>query len=163
MRQQGMTLVEVLVSLGLLSTLMLAVVSWTQVSGRELASAVEPARWERAAVAVLQSIQDDLLIGDFQGNSDEILRVRVEQGQLLISTRRGSYPGGPLLREYAIDRVAGVLIVTERTSVNRRPDHTKARLLLGDVAAWHCRLEDESLRVELVSTMGKRLVRRYPL
>ncbi len=161
MRQQGMTLVEVLVSLGLLSVLMLAVVSWTQVSGRELASAVEPARWERAAAAVLQSIQDDLLIGDFQGKDDETPRVRIDAGQLVIPTRRGSYPGGPLLREYAMDRAAGTLIVTERTSVNRRPDQTYARLLLGDVADWRCRLEDETLRVEIVSTTGQRLVRRY--
>lgn len=163
MRQQGMTLVEVLVSLGLLSAVMLAVVSWTQVSGRELALAIEPARWERAAAAVLQSIQDDLLIGDFQGNGEQSPRVRIDAGQLVIPTRRGSYPGGPLVREYAIDRAAGTLIATERTSVERRPDHTKARLLLGDVADWRCSLEGEILRVEIVSIAGRRLVRRYLL
>ena len=161
MRQQGMTLVEVLVSLGLLSAVMLGVVSWTQVSGRELAAAVEPARWERAAAAVLQSIQDDLLIGDFQAEGAETPRVRIDEGQLVIPTRRGSHPGGPLVREYAFDRAAGTLVATERTRVERRPDQTAARLLLGDVADWRCSLEDEVLRVEILSTTGKWLVRRY--
>ena len=70
MRQAGMTLLELVVSLGLLSAMMLVVVSWTQVSGRHLTRAVEPARWERSAAAVLQSIQDDLLIGDFSGQRE---------------------------------------------------------------------------------------------
>ena len=164
---QGMTLVEVMVSLCLLSAVMLAVVSWTQISGRSLASAVEPARWERSAAAALQSIQDDLLMGDFQAGDIETRRVRMEQGRLVIPTRRGSPPGGPLVREYALDRGAGTLIATERIAVERRPDQTEARLLLGNVANWRCILEENEegkrLRVELVSTEGMRLARRYVL
>src|SRR5262245_54931208 len=67
---RGMTLLEVLVSLVLLSALSLASLAWTRVA-RELGSSVQPLSWMSAAENVLEQVGLDLTTGDFEPAEDE--------------------------------------------------------------------------------------------
>ena len=142
---RGMTLVEVLVSLALLSALSLASLGWTQMT-RDLARSVEPIAWNAAADRVMQQISNDLTTGDFSPSDEEELptapttvtatqkrRVSVESGSLLrIRTRSRSESSGEVTREF-FRRGDGTLMVRE---------NARERVFVDRVASWRCELRE---------------------
>jgi len=139
---RGLTLVEMLVCLALLSCLMLAVVSWTQAAARSGADLAGPQAWRSAAERVLELIHGDLMSGDWPPDNDSRTkfqpRVTVENGELMIRTR----DGGPVLHRYTFDRSRNVL--SRKAQPMERPSTTPhdQQLLLQRVKDWTCVIEN---------------------
>ncbi len=164
--RRGLTMIEVLVALGLLSALVFTLTSWIQTTARAGALA-EPVRWRVAAEAVLQLIHDDLMTGDFlteqQRRRSRQPRVMVENGSLRIRTR-AVQPGdetGPTIHRYELD-----ILISElgRTNEAKGRRHT-TRLLLDDVGSFNCRIDEEHTMLNVSITSGSRqsIQRSYPL
>ncbi len=164
--RRGLTIIEVLVSLGLLSALMLTVTSWIQTTVRA-STLAEPMRWSVAAEAVLQLIHDDLMTGDFeaeqQRRSNREPGVMVENGSLRIRTRtvQGGDEIGQTIHRYELDTFTDELGATNEP---KRGRHT-TRLLLDDVERFNCRIDDEPalLTVSITSGSGQSIQRSYLL
>ena len=164
--RRGLTMIEVLVALGLLSALVLTLTSWIATTARAGALA-EPMRWRVAAEAVLQLIHDDLTTGDFlseqQRRRSRHPRVMVENSSLRIDTRASSSGGGggPTIHRYELDTRTSEL---GRTNEPKGGRHT-TRLLLDDVRNWNCRIDEERtmLTVSITSDAGQSIQRSYPL
>ena len=162
--RRGLTMIEVLVALGLLSALVLTLTSWIQTTARAAALA-EPVRWRVAAEAVLQLIHDDLMTGDFlseqQRRRRRHPRVMVENGSLRIDTRgvQGGDEIGATVHRYKLDALRSEL---GRTNEPKRGRHT-TRLLLDDVRNWNCRIDEERtmLTVIITSDAGQSIQRSY--
>ena len=164
--RRGLTMIEVLVALGLLSALVLTLTSWIQTTARAAALA-EPVRWHVAAEAVLQLIHDDLMTGDFlteqQKRRRRQPRVMVENGSLRIDTRASSSGGGggPTFHHYALDAFTGELTRTHGPKLGRKT----TRLLLDKVTTWLCAQDEERtmLTVSITSGAGRSIQRSYLL
>ncbi len=164
--RRGLTMIEVLVALGLLSALVLTLTSWIQITARAGALA-EPMRWRIAAEAVLQLIHDELMTGDFlteqQRRKSRQPRVMAENGSLRIRTRavQGGDETGPTVHRYELEVLTSKL---GRTNEPKRGRHT-TRLLLDDVGSWNCRIDEEStmLTVIITSDAGQSIQRSYLL
>ena len=166
MRRHGLTMIEVLVALGLLSALVLTLTSWIQTTARAGALA-EPMRWRVAAEAVLQLIHDDLMTGDFQSEQPRRRsrqpRVMVENGSLRIDTRASvsGGGGGPTVHHYALNAFTGELTRTHGAKLGRKA----TRLLLDKVDTWLCAQDEERtmLTVIITSDAGQSVQRSYLL
>ena len=164
--RRGLTMIEVLVALGLLSALMLTVTSWIQTTVRA-STLAEPMRWRVAAEAVLQLIHDDLMTGDFlseqQRRRNRQPRVMVENGSLRIRTRAVQVGDetGPTIHRYELDTITDEL---GRTNEPKRGRHM-TRLLLDDVDSFNCRIDEERtiLTVNITSGAGQSIRRSYLL
>lgn len=147
--RRGLTLVEMLMALLLLTGIVTAVASWTSVAGRLGYSAVEPMRTRSVAEAVFARIQEDLVCGDFNlqatkrsNGQHEQFRVRVADDALAIDARAGE------ARVYRLDRT------TKRLECSERGNETPmTRVLMAGVAEFTCILDDEErwLTVDLVT------------
>ena len=169
--RRGLTMVELLVALSLLSAVMLAVASWTQVTARASADAAEPVRWRAAAENVLRLIHDDLVTGDFAGDSSAegrgrtpSPRVEVFVGELRLRTRAagaGAGAIGPVTRRYAFDALSDELRLHQATAQGI----STTRLLLDRVEEWQCSIDEEEklLTVGITSSDGTVVTRSYPL
>ncbi len=165
-RCRGLTMVELLVALALLSAIMLGVGSWVGATARASTSVAEPLRWTSAAEAALQRIHDDVMVGDFEDSdqsdqSQEDERVAVDDDILRIRTRSSwiSDVSGVVIHEYAFDRRTNELQLVQRNNVG-----TEHRYLLVDqVSLWSAQLDEETgvLVVIIVSTDGVTRGRRY--
>ncbi len=166
MRRRGLTMIEVLVALGLLSALMLTVTSWIQTTVRA-STLAEPMRWRVAAEAVLRLIHDDLMTGDFEAEQQRRRnrqpRVMVENGSLRIVTRASSSGGGggETVHHYALDAFTGELTRTHGPKLGRKT----TRLLLGKVDAWLCAQDEQRtvLTVSITSDAGQSIQRSFLL
>ena len=164
MSRRGLTMIEVLVALGLLSALMLTVTSWIQSTARA-STLAEPMRWRVAAEAILQLIHDDLITGDFESEQkrNQQLRVMVENGSLRIRTRtvQGGSETGSTIHRYRFDTLTSELGTTNEPERGR---HT-TRLLLDDVNSFDCRIDEEPalLTVSVTSSAGQSIQRSYLL
>ena len=164
--RRGLTMIEVLVALGLLSALVLTLTSWIQTTARAGALA-EPVRWRVAAEAVLQLIHDDLMTGDFlteqQRRRSRHPRVTAENGSLHIRTRavQGGDETGTTIHRYELDTRTSEL---GRTNEPKRGRHT-TRLLLDDVGSFNCRIDEERtmLTVSISSGANQSIQRSYLL
>lgn len=110
-RDRGMTLVEMLLALTLLSSLGAAMASWSVFALRGATEGREPIQWRAAVDRVFLQIEEDLLVGDGD-QSDRAGRVEVFDGGLQLRTRRSPPDGGPVVHEYALDEARGVLLRT---------------------------------------------------
>ena len=165
--RRGLTMLELLVAVGLLSALLLATASWTRVAARSSTSTAEPMRWRVAAEAVLSLIHDDLATGDFANvgrrGRNQAPRVEVTYGTLRINTRSVA-PGdviGSVTNRYTLDSFSGELQLDQRTRLGRR----SARLLLDGVSKWKCELDEEKdiLTISIVSNDATGVGRSYLL
>ena len=159
--RRGLTMVETLVSLGILSALLLVVAAWTRVATQASAAAAATGHWELAAEAVLDLIHVDLESGDAvparpgRGQPDQ--RVAVEDGALRIRTRstgtgdaRGSAIHSYILR-------SGTLRREQRADDGNH----RERPLLDDVSAWTCEIDKEERLLSIaITTHAGTLVRR---
>ncbi len=160
--KRGLTMIELLLALSLLTMVMLAVASWTQVTAQASATAAGPARWQAAAGAVLQLVHDDLATGDFGTNSPGT-RVAVIDGVLQIRTRAGASSDlvGPVTHHYKFDPHAHEVQLEQRKASGQRRTH----LLLDGVDEWQCEIDDERgiLTVAITSSKGLTVARSYVL
>lgn len=177
--RRGLTMVELLLAVSLLTPITLAIAAWTQVAARASASAAEPMRWRAAAEAALQLIHDDLVTGDFSGGptdrSSQQSRVEVVDGMLRIRTRAtpGSWtapapgrvtPGsvtGPATHRYIFDAFSGELRLRQRTAHGAQ----SIRTLLDRVRQWQCEIDHEHnlLTIAITSIRGPAVARSYVL
>lgn len=171
MLDRGLTMVELLVALALLSAITLGVGSWVGATARASTSVVEPVRWASAAEAALQRIHDDVMVGDFdeRDESPENRRVHVDGDILRIRTRSSSIidlegsgsSGGVVTHEYVLDRFSNELHLRQRNDAG-----TEHRYLLVDqVGAWSAQLDEETgvLVVTIMSTNGVTRERGYQM
>ncbi len=166
MRRRGLTMIEVLVALGLLSAIMLTVISWIQTTARA-STLAEPMRWRVAAQAVLQLIHDDLMTGNFEVEQrrrrSRQPRVMTEDDSLRIHTRavQAGDETGPTIHRYELDAFSDEL------GRMNEPKHGRptTRLLLDDVGSFNCRIDEEHtmLIVSITSGSGQSLQRSYLL
>jgi prepilin-type N-terminal cleavage/methylation domain-containing protein len=120
--RRGLTIIETLAALALLSGLAVAGTAWMALSMRAAEDVGADVRWRAAANATLQLIHDDLRKGAVLGRPP----VRVQADRLFIPTR---HEGRPVEREYALDTSAGKLLITDRDVTGS----LSRRVLLGDV------------------------------
>ena len=158
--KRGLTLLELMLSISLLSLLMLAVVSWSTAAARSYSLLSERVVWRTTAGAALQVIADDLRAGDF-GSRLRSPKVAVRGSTLTIQTRdsAGSEAPGPLVRAYGHEARTGEVQVRER----RIGAPQQTRTLVGGVSEWKCAIIGPVLVVTLTSVSGERATRRFNL
>ena len=156
--RNGLTMIELLLALSLLSALVLVIASWTQVAAQASARGAAPMRWRPAAEAVLNLIHDDIACGDFtsqprrRGAAEP--HVEAVDGVLLIRTRAG----GAVTNRYVFDSIAQELRLEQS-----RQGRPTVRPLIRRVAEWDCRIDTEGsiLAVSITSDTGDVAVRSY--
>lgn len=165
--RRGLTMVELLLALSLLTGIMVAIASWTQVTARASTAVAGPLHWRSAARAVLQLIHDDLVSGDFgepKGRRpNQKARVEVVGDVLRIRTRLVGLRdhAGPVAHEYRFEASSGEVRLGQRSGQGR----SSTRLLLDQVHAWQATFDDENrvLTVTITSTGGTTAKRSYIL
>jgi type II secretory pathway component PulJ len=145
-----MTLLEVLISLALLSALAVASLGFAR-AARDLTRSAEPITWLAAAERVLELIKDDITTGDFSPSEEEETaaatteKITVQDGVLRVRTRSRTSPRGAITRETFRRREDGRLVATE--SGLSEPAHDKSeegpRVLLGGVSGWVCQIDEQ--------------------
>lgn len=162
---RALTMVETLVALALLSALLMAVASWTQVTARATTAHEAPLRWRAGADAVLALIEDDLACGDFEKEKDRSRnpRVTAAAGSLSIRTRTSDSgsPPGPTTRVYRYERSERRLDVQQADAEVQNA----VRPLLDAVADWQCVVNEKDglVEVTIVAEDGATLTRRWSL
>lgn len=146
MSRPGLTLLELLLALALLSGLAMAAVAWTTTSvdsSRMLSARV---RWENAANATLRLIERDLATGDTRsgrfGPGAGQPSLEVEPGLIRIPTRQPPYTGRERTT-YRFDESGGIL--TRRTTDETGHEGDEI-VLLGDLAAVEFEVTQRDLR-----------------
>lgn len=181
---RAFTLVETVIALALVSTLSLAAISWSVTGARLARLSGDRANLGEAARSVLRLIHDDIhtfdasgtptqpraRIGDTstparpdsgagtQGRGNAPLRVRVEQGVLVIDTRaRGSLqpsaaagPGAPPIAGRAAHRYAFDI---ERSELSLQVDASRPRVLLRGVTGFDIALDPENRTLDVSITL----------
>ena len=154
---RGMTLVELLLALSLLSALFLASAWWLR-EGADIRAAAEPAlRWETSAHALLQRIHDDVVTGDF-ARTQRKPHVEVTAPNVLrVRARKTTRSEREDVHEYAFSRA--------RSAVLRRRRLAPDVALLQDVREFGCGIDAETniLTVRIRSADGRQAARRYAL
>lgn len=139
MRRCGLTLIETIASLALLSVLAVAAFGWVVTSQKTLAETSESVEWKRAAHAALLQLHDDLRIGQARIWEDDALRTWPtigESGRSEVEriALRSIVPGsGSVEILYRFDRESALL--------TRRIDG-RDRVLVGRVASLTLELID---------------------
>lgn len=153
---RGLTLIEMLLSLAIVSGMMIVAIGWMQSADTASASARKELTWRIAAAAAMQVIHDDLATGDFEltrrGNTQPKSRVIVENDVLSIITRSG---GKPMVHVYSLD--ASILQM-------RRSSEETSRILLREVDDFICEHdEDEGVLIVTIRRSDQALTRRFNL
>ena len=157
--RHGLTIIELLASLALLSLVMVTAVEWTRFAGRVGSDLAEPTDWERSARRALELIAEDLRCAATPRRRGE--RVEIDASVLVIHTRQAyGTRRGPVEHRYRHDSIDGVLEVDERTAWGG----STRRSLLDAVSAWSCAIEgddDAELVVTLRGPADVEIERRY--
>ena len=154
MTRRGLTMIELLLALGLLGIVTVVGASWISTASGTSAMVAPRIRWQSAAEATLQLIDDDLRVGDLERERGKP-RVEVLDGRLLVHTR----DHGEILHEFDYRPVEGELRLKEATPRGQ----VRNRLLLDEVKKWECTLDAEAavLEVRIESRDGIVVERRY--
>ncbi len=161
----GLTLIEMLMSLVILSSLMGIVIPWLQLTSQLQHRILPQHKWQAAANAVLHMIRDDLVISDalsFSDLQDSTSQTGYSQPRVLhrvdaltIQTRARLHlsesrdsdesDGGPVIRRYVYEPTSNELRMRSSafplTDLQQRPsprDHTRTSLLMTGVASFRC-------------------------
>jgi prepilin-type N-terminal cleavage/methylation domain-containing protein len=146
MTRRGLTMIEMLLAVALLSAVVAAAASWIAVAGRLGTSAAKPQRQRLSMEAAFALIAEDLVTGDFdppERPSSEPPRVRVQPGVLEIDTRAGTTCA------YRLDHVTHRLERIERSASQRSTGAGASRPLLENVGEFTCALDDEKRTLEV--------------
>jgi len=168
MTRAGITLLELLIALALLSGLTLASIAWTTSSVRTSHALDGRARWETAASTALELIAEDLRAGDISRrryDRDGLPDWISTEGGLSTRVRAAPYTGSERA-SYKLEPASGVLCRTLQTQ-ETWPE--RSRTLLGDVASFDCALRPlgqpgaspVELAAELSSRRGWVVARRF--
>lgn len=117
MRTAAFTLIEVTLSIALLSGIALGAGALVSTISRNARTVDDESRWQRACAEVFARIRDDLSIGDFMALSAPVAdgtrrpRVRVAEHVIEIETRSRTSPIGATTARYAT--IDGDLVRTE--------------------------------------------------
>jgi prepilin-type N-terminal cleavage/methylation domain-containing protein len=151
--RRGMTMVELLLALALLSGLALACVSWTAAASRSLATEGGRASWRAAAERSLNLVDEAFAVEDVRlrtggGRRARGPRVEIGNGRLTVGTRAAVQGDKPAAAAAMRMRVAdGVLHADWLDDEGRE---LASRPLLGEVAALEVDTEElEDRRVLL--------------
>ncbi len=135
---RGLTLVEVVLALSIISAVAASSAAWVQlVAGTALEHRAVQG-WLSAAMATLQVIADDLAAGDHSVTEKNPPVVTFEGSTLTIPTR--SPASGGCRAEYRLDAVDGTLyrrIITESGTEENRP-------VLSELRGWEVALDVDS-------------------
>lgn len=175
MKHRGLTLIELLATVALLSSIVVAATSWIQIASAAGADALQAARWRNAANAVLALIHDDLVSGDFNSTDpghrkdrkepnqqEHEAHCRVIDGALVIATRGAQ--GIESAHRYRRDPMENRLErITAGASGRSEPE--MRRPLLGDVESFNARTTEDTSRLDvtITSSAGVRVTRSYRL
>lgn len=143
MRFRGLTMIETLLAIALLTLIVSAAASWTAMAGRLATISAAPARQETLLDAVCALIQRDLLTGDFEvegrrGAPPPTPRVQVNDGVLEIRGRANA------IHRYHLDRTTRVL---------QRTDSGTPRVLLHGVDEFIVTLDDDNRTLDVAIEM----------
>ena len=159
MRRAGMTMVEVLIALAVLSALMAVMASWTKIACTLGVTTGRSSEMRRSVETVFRCLREDLLVGDFRtrDGTDEP-RVVADGHTLLIMTRtpvRGSTE-----RRYEYEPHAGRLVVEESG-----PDTMGRRGIATGITGFECAIDETQswLAVSIASADGRAHTQRYRL
>ena len=143
MRRCGLTLIETLLAVSLLSGLTIAAVGWTTSVVRSSVTAQERANWAGGVSAAFRLINDDITNGDLdRKESDREGRpswIRIERDQIRMPRRSAPYHGSEEV-VYTLDRGSGTLI--RRVEYEQDPPHS--RVALGQVSVFETILVEPS-------------------
>lgn len=164
MRRPGMTLIETLASLALLSGLVLASSSWTITALQSERERTANAQWETACEAWLRQLEMDLAVLD-RSTDARPQRVRVDDRRLILRTRRPEL--GPVEVEYTLDPQAGT--VTEQVRpLDTKTSPAEPETVLGHVGSWSASVliadptdTNAVLKLSLTPTDGPTVERRW--
>ena len=169
---RGLTLIELLVALALLSSVALAAVAWTQTALRTGAASAERLRWETSALAHFALVADALACGD--SPADEQPRV-VAEGTATVAIRRRetSRPGQYQWHVMTFDPRSATVRLTQRVSAAQdisfaEPSYpaqseAPARILIRHVGgcSWTLDTSRRILTIRLESTAGHTMTRSF--
>ena len=153
--KRGLTLIELLVALSLLSLIVLASSAWIRITAGSAAQESTLVHQSTAAQAVLRLIHSDLITGDFNRAENADPRVRIEGNRLQIDTRVPET--GLITHSYRYDPSSGHLLREAHSP------HTlqSPRPLLEGVTNWTCTLaEDDSLLTVALTFADKKITQQ---
>lgn len=150
MIRRGLTLIELLASMVLLSLLVGALYAWLHSVVDLSARQVDPAVWDGRARLALQRIREDLLVGDDPN-------VEAENNVLTLQSREQEL--GRVVVRYRLQASTGSLV--RDTLSAELGDPRRTQLVLNDVHDWQVDLDDEDQRLAItVAGDGPRHLRR---
>ncbi len=162
MIRRGLTLLEMLLAISLLSGLVLVSVAWTSSVARAGVVEQDRSNWTSAAHAVLQLIGEDMTCGDLAlrplDEDGEPEWLESSEGGLWIQVRQAPFTGAERA-VYMLDEQTGSL--TRR--IESEEDRSPLRLLLGSTSEFEITISDSgaesdrerSLTVTLRSPSGE--------
>ncbi len=155
MSRPGMTILELLLALALLSGLAIACISWTTAATRALTDQGGNAAWTQGAQATLAYIDDAIATEDRStGRTRETWRVAAGPQRLTLRSRQvvATDSGAPVLAETVeLSAVGGSLVATYRDAEGRK---LAQRPLLGQVPSLHVTVtETDSTRSQVLVTL----------
>lgn len=157
MNRRGLTLLELLLSLALLSSVTLASVGWTTTSVDASREIDARARWETAARATLEIIAQDLAAGDRSRRRIDGERnptwITSEGSSLAVVVRAAPF-SEDVLAIYTLNQGASQL---SRSQPSQSRTSENDRLLLGDVAAFEAHLTPASLESDMPAHLDSRI------
>lgn len=143
MRRCGLTLIETLLAVSLLSGLAIAAVGWTTSVVRLSVTTQERANWTGGVSAVYRLINDDIANGDLDRKEmDREGRpswISLERDQIRMRSRSAPYHGSEKVI-YTLDRESGTLI--RRVEWEREP--LQSRVAIGSVSTFETILVEPS-------------------
>jgi prepilin-type N-terminal cleavage/methylation domain-containing protein len=163
--RRGVTLIEVLVALSMLTLILIVSVSWMTSILKKQSTMSSDANWRRASSRLLETIEHDILTVDqlVIGSQRGVPRIEVLEGSIRIRSRDDSGIGTFV---YALNSQSGELIrhrANERAGFDTVP-------VLGSVQTFNCSIEGPTadrvtpvLSVALISDTGLQVSRTITL
>lgn len=158
MKRRGLTLLELLLAMVLVTGLLLASANLLRVAATIFHAALADHRWESAATGVVNRIADDVMCSDNSGTSNEPL-ARCENGSLYIRTRWTRDGSAPIHQvRYSYDQTTHLL---QRAPVGTDEEPVA---ILGRVSRFRAQVEGRRLSITIESDSGQVAARevRFP-
>jgi hypothetical protein len=154
-----MTLLEVTLALSLTSALFVASGFWLQETASTKARTVPILRFEASASALLERIQDAILVAD--ATDPRKPRIQVAGSELAITTRLAGPDGGPVVLRFRFEASRAAIVLRTEPTVGAPREET----CLGRVLVWKTELDPKKaiLSIEMQSKDGVVLRRRLSL
>lgn len=144
----GLTLIEVLVSMALLTGVFVAVGAWIEITASAASSISEPLQWNQTAEATLRVIGDDLNTGDFETETTDYSEPRIEvdenTGALTFDARTAGH--GAVTIEIKHDNNTNQLV----RNVRQNQQTIASRVLIGAVQNWQCAVNEEATQLTIM-------------